>query len=90
MAARLRDRALLAQVTLANRVDAVRRQLTARLDRLRRDEAGQTPTEYLMIVGLMAVVIITVFIVMFWPAVKTAAGTWIGNVKKGITGGGIS
>jgi Flp pilus assembly pilin Flp len=41
-----------------------------------RGEAGQTPTEYLMIVGIMAAVILIAFILFFWDKVKPAAETW--------------
>ncbi len=54
-----------------------------------RGEKGQTPTEYLMIVGLMAVVIIIVFVVFYWNNVKGAAKTWTNNVKQSVTGQNI-
>jgi Flp pilus assembly pilin Flp len=50
------------------------------------DEKGQTPTEYLMIVGLMAAVIVTVFVLFYWAQVKAAANTWVTKVKESITG----
>ena len=51
----------------------IRRNVSAR--RLRREE-GQTPTEYLMIVGIMAAVILIAFIFFFWDTVKPAASSW--------------
>lgn len=62
------------------------RRLGARLRRLRDEEEGQTPTEYLMIVGLMAVVIITVFVFFYWNGIKGAAQTWVNNVKQAVLG----
>ncbi len=41
-----------------------------------RGEAGQTPTEYLMIVGIMATIILLAFITFFWETVKGAAKNW--------------
>jgi Flp pilus assembly pilin Flp len=86
MIARLRDQALLAQIALIGRIQDSATRLRDRLDRARREEDGQTPTEYLMIVGLMAVVIITVFVVFYWKQVKSSAQTWVNNVKQAVTG----
>ena len=47
-------------------------------------EQGQTPTEYLMIVGIMAAVILFAFVVFFWPQVKTAAQNWSGNAAAAV------
>ncbi len=49
-----------------------------------RDEAGQTPTEYLMIVGIMAAVILIAFITFFWNDVKGAAQKWSGSARDAI------
>ena len=54
-------------------IRTIRRNVSAR--RLRREE-GQTPTEYLMIVGIMAAVILIAFIFFFWDTVKPAASSW--------------
>lgn len=59
---------------------AIRR---ARMRRLMQ-EGGQTPTEYLMIVGIMAAVILFAFVVFFWPQVKKAAGNWAGNAAAAV------
>jgi len=59
----------------------VRRAITAR--RLR-SESGQTPTEYLMIVGIMAAVILIAFITFFWEDVQKAAEKWAGNSAAAI------
>ncbi len=60
-----------------------------RLRHLRSDERGQTPTEYLMIVGLMAAVIVLVFVTFYWGQVKGAAQSWVKAVKEAILGKGI-
>lgn len=49
-----------------------------------REESGQTPTEYLMIVGIMAAVILIAFITFFWNDVKGAAQKWSGSARDAI------
>lgn len=80
------DRLLYCQVATLNRA----RDLGRTVKNFGKDEKGQTPTEYLMIVGLMAAVIVMVFTVYFWPQVKTAAETWVTKVKESITGDKIT
>lgn len=81
----LRDRWLLMQIEAIGRLQRVARATRERIARAR-EESGQTPTEYLMIVGLMAVVIITVFVFFYWNTVKGAAKTWVNNVKQSVLG----
>ena len=57
-----------------------------RIKRLFREEGGQTPTEYLMIVGLMAAVIVLVFVTFYWAQVRGAAKTWVQKVQQSILG----
>jgi Flp pilus assembly pilin Flp len=71
---------------VVNRLQEMYRRPSGRLARLRDDEAGQTPTEYLMIVGLMAVVIITVFVTFYWGNVRAASITWLANVRQAVVG----
>jgi Flp pilus assembly pilin Flp len=85
----LRNKTLHAQIVLLDRVQTAREKATNSLDRLRKGESGQTPTEYLMIVGLMAVVIITVFVTFYWDQIKVVAKTWVANVKNGVSGSSI-
>ena len=80
------DRLLYWQVATITRAQG----LGQRLQHLHKDEKGQTPTEYLMIVGLMAAVIVLVFVTFYWGQVKVAANSWVTAVKKAITGGGIT
>lgn len=76
------DQLLYLQVaTLTRAQDAGRR-----LRKLSKDEKGQTPTEYLMIVGLMAAVIVLVFVTFYWKEVKTSAQAWVKQVKDAIVG----
>ena len=79
------DHFLYWQAAAVNRADGVAR----RVRRLRDDERGQTPTEYLMIVGLMAAVIVLVFVTFYWGQVKGAAQSWVKAVKDAILGTGI-
>lgn len=53
---------------------------------LYRDQKGQTPTEYLMIVGFMAAIIVLVFVNVYWPEVKQASEEWVTKVKTTIMG----
>ena len=63
-------------------IRTIRRHVEAR--RLRRED-GQTPTEYLMIVGIMAAVILIAFVAFFWEShVKPAAQTWSGQAAGAI------
>jgi hypothetical protein len=60
--------------------------VNSRRDRMRRilAEGGQTPTEYLMIVGIMAAVILIAFVVFFWDDVQVAAKNWSGNAAAAV------
>lgn len=60
------------------------------LGRLRQDERGQTSTEFLMIIGLMAAIIVITFTIVFWPTVKSAAVGLTEKIANAIGGGGIS
>lgn len=82
----LSDRVLYSQVAALTRTQDFGR----RLKKLTEDEKGQTPTEYLMIVGLMAAVIVMVFVTFYWENVKVAANTWVGKVKEAILGDKIT
>lgn len=86
MFGRLTDRLLLAQIAITERIRSWRDGLAEAA----RDERGQTPTEYLMIVGLMAVVIVIVFVTFYWQQVKQAASTWVANVTQSVTGKSVT
>lgn len=82
----LRDRVVLAEIAVINRAQAAARRLRAGVVKLTADERGQTPTEYLMIVGLMAAVIVVVFVTFYWQEVQGAAKNWVTKVKESIMG----
>lgn len=90
MVREIRDRLVLKEIELLERARGAARRLAARVGRVRGDEAGQTPTEYLMIVGLMAAVIVLVFVTFYWANVKTAAQSWVDKVKEAVLGTNIT
>ncbi len=71
------------------RLTTMKNAIAHRGRRLMDDEAGQTPTEYLMIVGLMAAVVVLVFITFYWDTVRDAASEWTAKVRDAIRGEGI-
>lgn len=83
--ASISDTLLYGQVAALTRAQDLGRRLRDRV----KDEKGQTPTEYLMIVGLMAAVIVLVFVTFYWGQVKGAAQSWVKAVKDAILGKGI-
>jgi Flp pilus assembly pilin Flp len=89
MVSTIRERLLLAEIVVIERARTAGRRLAERLEGVRRGEAGQTPTEYLMIVGLMAAVIVLVFVTFYWTQVKTAAQNWVAKVKDAVLGTNI-
>ncbi len=86
----LQNRWLMLQIQTIERGRALAEDAREATRRFARDQRGQTPTEYLMIVGLMAVVIITVFVFYYWSNVKTAAQSWVSNVKQSVLGKNIT
>jgi Flp pilus assembly pilin Flp len=74
------------QVAAIERTRTLARGLCDRVARAAREQKGQTPTEYLMIVGLMAAVIVLVFVTFFWGQIRAAAVTWVGRVKESVLG----
>ena len=85
-----KERLLLAEIAAIEYVRQAGQRVARRLDQARRDQRGQTPTEYLMIVGLMAAVIVLVFVTFYWTNVKTAAQNWVGKVKDAVLGTNIN
>jgi Flp pilus assembly pilin Flp len=86
----LQNRWLLTQIKAVEGVKSLAVRAHEARRRFSEDERGQTPTEYLMIVGLMAVVIITVFVFYYWSNVKSAAQSWVSNVKQSVLGKNIT
>jgi hypothetical protein len=83
---RLRDRVVLMEIAAIERMKSSVRHMRSRSEHVLRQELGQTPTEYLMIVGLMAAVIVLVFATWYWDEVKEAAKTWTKNVSETVMG----
>jgi Flp pilus assembly pilin Flp len=82
----LRDLPLYGTVVASLHVESGLRRLRSALLRLRGNEKGQTPTEYLMIVGLMAAAIVTIFVTFFWTNIRDAASSWSEKVRDAVTG----
>ena len=82
----IRERLLLTEIAVIERGKAAGRRLRDRIEKVSREELGQTPTEYLMIVGLMAAVIVLVFVTFYWTQVKSAAQNWVAKVKDAVLG----
>ncbi len=55
-----------------------------------RDERGAITIEYILIIALIAIIIITLFTVLLWPALKPALETLIQSITDAIGGGAIS
>ena len=55
-----------------------------------RDERGAITIEYILIIALIAIIIITLFTVLLWPALKPALETLIKSITDAIGGGAIT
>ena len=86
MSLKVRDYALYVPVVLTQYADRALLRVRTAVVRFRNNEEGQTPTEYLMIVGLMAAAIVTIFVTYFWTNIKGAAQEWSGKVKDAVLG----
>ena len=60
------------------------------LSRSLRDEEGAMTIEYILIIALIAIIIITLFTVLLWPFLKPALQDLINRIVNAINGGGIS
>ena len=80
---------LFGQVVVSEQLRQLGRSVRERATHCVHDERGQTPTEYLMIVGLMAMVIIVVFVQFFWDGIREAANSWVDGASGAIQGDGI-
>ena len=54
------------------------------------DESGAITIEYILIIALIAIIIITLFTIMLWPALKPALETLIKSITEAIGGGAIT
>lgn len=64
-----------------------------RIDRLRARfgvEAGAITIEYILIIALIAIIIITLFTVLLWPALRPAIEGLLDKIKNAIAGGNIA
>jgi Flp pilus assembly pilin Flp len=65
----------------------------ARIARLRKrleDEEGAMTIEYILIIALIAIIIITLFTVILWPFLRPALEDLIDRITNAINGGGIT
>ena len=65
----------------------------ARIERLRarlEDEEGAMTIEYILIIALIAIIIITLFTVLLWPILRPALEGLIDRISNAINGGGIT
>lgn len=85
----IRDRIVLAEIATLELARVTAAAVRHRVLHVMDDEAGQTPTEYLMIVGLMAAAIVTIFVTFFWGTVREAASSWASKVKDAVMGNGM-
>jgi Flp pilus assembly pilin Flp len=64
-----------------------------RIRRLREameDEEGAMTIEYILIIALIAIIIITLFTVLLWPILRPALTSLIDRITNAINGGGIT
>jgi len=54
------------------------------------DEEGAMTIEYILIIALIAIIIITLFTVLLWPILRPALEGLIDRISNAINGGGIT
>lgn len=54
-----------------------------------RDERGAITIEYILIIALIAIIIITLFTVLLWPLLRPALEDLIARIVNAINGGAI-
>ena len=82
MGSRLSDWALLSVIRVQSRLK--------RLAAKARDQSGAITIEYILIIALIAIIIITLFTVLLWPVLKPALEDLIGRIEQAIKGEGIN
>jgi Flp pilus assembly pilin Flp len=60
-----------------------------RLEDKVRDQRGAMTIEYILIIALIAIIIITLFTVLLWPLLKPALQGLIDRIVNAINGGNI-
>jgi Flp pilus assembly pilin Flp len=83
-----RIRTLVADAALSRLLSAERhyRRLRQRLE----EEEGAMTIEYILIIALIAIIIITLFTVLLWPILRPALEGLIDRISNAINGGGIT
>ena len=61
----------------------------ARMREKLREEKGAMTIEYILIIALIAIIIITLFTILLWPVLRPALEDLITRIKDAIGGGGI-
>lgn len=79
---RIADAALLRLLSTETRL----RRLSDRLE----DDEGAMTIEYILIIALIAIIIITLFTVLLWPILRPALTSLIDRITNAINGGGIT
>jgi Flp pilus assembly pilin Flp len=54
------------------------------------DEEGAMTIEYILIIALIAIIIITLFTVLLWPLLRPAIADLVNRITNAINGGGIT
>ncbi len=81
MGSRLSDWALLSVI----RAQSGWKRLEAKV----RDQRGAITIEYILIIALIAIIIITLFTVLLWPLLRPALEDLIARIVNAINGGAI-
>lgn len=81
MGSRLSDWASLSVIRAQSRLKRIEAKV--------RDERGAMTIEYILIIALIAIIIITLFTVLLWPLLKPALEGLIERIVNAINGGNI-
>ncbi len=79
---RVRDAALSRLLSADERYRRLRQRL--------QEEEGAMTIEYILIIALIAIIIITLFTVLLWPILRPALEGLIDRISNAINGGGIT
>ena len=83
---RIRSRVVGAVLSRLLSTDRHLRRLRERLE----DEEGAMTIEYILIIALIAIIIITLFTILLWPILRPALEGLIDRISNAINGGGIT
>lgn len=75
--------------TLALALGVSARSTLARFRARAREESGAMTIEYILIIALIAIIIITLFTILLWPILRPALVDLIARIQAAIAGGGI-